>query len=63
MIFGMLLSLALLAAVVWAIVNVIQSPASTGAKAAWIVLLLVLPLIGFLIWLVVGPRAAPAQST
>jgi hypothetical protein len=47
----------LLVAVVWAIVNVVQSGASTGGKVVWIVLILVLPLIGFLIWLFAGPRA------
>ncbi len=40
-----------------AIVNIAQSGASTGAKALWIVFVLVLPLVGFLAWLVAGPRA------
>ncbi len=47
----------LLVAIVWAIVNVAQSQASPGAKALWIVLLLVLPVIGLVIWLIAGPRA------
>ncbi len=46
---GGLLGLLLLAGVVWAIVNVAQSGAGPGAKALWIVLLLVLPVIGFVI--------------
>ena len=54
---GGLLGLLLLAGVVWAIVNVAQSGAGTGAKALWIVLLLVLPVIGLVIWLIAGPRA------
>jgi len=54
---GGILGLLLLVAVVWAIVNVVQSGASTGGKVVWIVLILVLPLIGFLIWLFAGPRA------
>jgi len=54
---GGILGLLLLVAVVWAIVNVVQSNASAGGKVVWIVLILVLPLIGFLIWLFAGPRA------
>ena len=54
---GGVLGLLLLAAIVWAIVNVAQSQASPGAKALWIVLLLVLPVIGLVIWLIAGPRA------
>ena len=51
-----LLGLLLLIADVWAIVNVVQSGAGTGAKVGWIVLILLLPVMGFLLWLVVGPR-------
>ena len=53
---GGLFGLLVLIADVWAIVNVTQSSASTGAKVAWIVLILLLPLLGLLIWLVAGPR-------
>jgi succinate dehydrogenase/fumarate reductase cytochrome b subunit len=41
---------------VWAIVNIAQSGASTEKKALWIVLVLVLPLLGLLLWLLLGPR-------
>lgn len=50
--FGVLL----LVAVVWAIVNVIQSNASTGAKVAWTVAILLVPVFGFIVWLIFGPR-------
>lgn len=46
---------------IWAIVSVIGSNASTGAKVLWTLLVLVLPVLGFLIWLVAGPRAASAR--
>ena len=42
---------------VWAIVSVIQSGTDTPKKVGWIVLVLVLPLLGFLIWAFAGPRA------
>ncbi|MGH8220795.1 MAG: PLDc N-terminal domain-containing protein [Steroidobacteraceae bacterium] len=41
---------------VWAIVNVSQSGASTGNKVLWIVIVIVLPVIGFLLWLLLGPK-------
>ena len=49
-------SLLLLAADIWAIVNIFQSRASTGAKVLWTLLVIVLPLIGFLVWLFAGPK-------
>jgi len=42
---------------IWAIVSVVSSNASTGKKVLWTVLILVLPLLGFIIWLFAGPRA------
>lgn len=53
---GSLLGLLILIADVWAVVNVVQSGASTGAKVGWIVLILLLPVLGLLIWLLAGPR-------
>ena len=55
---GGLIGLLVLIADVWAIVNVFSSRASVGAKVVWTVVILVLPVIGLLIWLVAGPRAA-----
>jgi hypothetical protein len=53
---GGILGLLLLAADVWAILNIFQSSSTTGRKAMWIVLVLVLPLLGLLIWYFAGPR-------
>jgi hypothetical protein len=41
---------------VWAILNIFQSSSSTGSKALWIVLVLVLPLLGVIVWYFAGPR-------
>jgi len=49
--------LLVLIADVWAILSVIQSSESTGTKALWIVLVLVLPVLGFAIWYFAGPKA------
>lgn len=53
---GGLVGLIILIADVWAIVNVFQSGASTGGKVIWIVLILLLPVLGLLLWLIAGPR-------
>ena len=53
---GGLLGLLLLIADIWAIVKTVQSGASTGAKVVWIVLILVLPLLGLILWLIFGPK-------
>lgn len=53
---GGLFGLILLIANIWAIVKTVQSGASTGAKVLWIVLILILPLLGFLVWLLFGPK-------
>lgn len=41
---------------VYAIVKIFQSGASAAAKAVWIVLILVLPLLGLIIWFLFGPK-------
>lgn len=43
---------------VWAIISIVGSGASTGTKVVWTLLVLVLPIIGFIIWLVAGPRSS-----
>ena len=58
--FGGVLGLLVLAADIWAIINIFQSGASTGAKVLWILVVLVLPVIGLIIWLLAGPRGRAA---
>lgn len=41
---------------VWAIIQTFQSGATTGVKVFWTVLILILPVFGFIIWLLAGPR-------
>jgi len=42
--------------VIWAILSIIKSGASTVAKILWGLLVLVLPLVGLIIWFFVGPK-------
>jgi hypothetical protein len=45
---------------IWALVSIFGSNETAGKKAAWIILVLVLPVIGFIIWFFAGPRSTPA---
>jgi hypothetical protein len=42
---------------VWAIITILGSGASPGAKLLWCLLIILFPLIGLIIWLIAGPRA------
>lgn len=55
---GGLLGLILLVLDVWAIVKVIGSNASDGKKVLWVVIILILPLIGLILWFLLGPKAS-----
>ena len=54
---GGILGLVVLIADIWAIVKTFESPSSAGAKTLWIVLILLLPVLGLIIWLIAGPRS------
>ena len=41
---------------IWAIVNVLQSGADTGKKVLWTVIVILLPVLGFILWYFMGPR-------
>ena len=48
--------LVVLIADIWAIVNILQSAADTGKKVVWTVVVIVLPVLGFILWFFLGPR-------
>ena len=52
-----LIGLLVLAADIWAIVSIVQSRVSTGKQVLWILLVLLLPVVGLIIWFLLGPRA------
>lgn len=54
--FNGLVGLIILALDIWAILNVVKSGAGVGAKVLWILLILLLPVIGLIIWAIAGPR-------
>ncbi len=53
---GGLLGLIWLALIIYAVVKTVQSNAGTGAKVLWILLVLVLPVFGLVVWLIFGPK-------
>ena len=53
---GGLFGLILLVLDVWAIVKILQSNAGTGSKVIWVVVILLLPLVGLIVWFLLGPR-------
>lgn len=42
---------------VWAIASIINTNVSNGTKILWILLILVLPVVGLIIWWFAGPKA------
>jgi len=53
---GGLIGFAILVLDVWAIVRVMQTNATTGTKVLWIVVILVLPVLGPILWYLFGPK-------
>ena len=51
-----LLGLRHLILTVYAMVKIVQSNAGTGSKVIWIVLVLLLPVLGLILWLLFGPK-------
>jgi hypothetical protein len=53
---GGILGLIWLIIVIWAIIQVANSSAGGGAKILWILILLLFPVLGLLIWFLLGPK-------
>lgn len=55
--YGGLWGILVLVADIWAIVNVIQSSASTNTKILWVVIVVLLPVLGVILWFFLGPKS------
>ena len=55
---GGLLGLVVLVLDVWALVQILTSRSENGVKVLWVVVILLLPLLGFVLWLLLGPKSA-----
>jgi succinate dehydrogenase/fumarate reductase cytochrome b subunit len=51
-----LLGILILIADVWAIISIVQSSASNEKKALWVILVVLLPVVGLILWYFLGPR-------
>ncbi len=47
---------------VWALVEVLRSGEEDTAKILWVLILIFIPVIGWIIWLFIGPRAGKKKS-
>lgn len=54
--FNGLIGLIILALDIWAIINVLKSGAEVGMKIIWVLLIVLLPVLGLIIWAIAGPR-------
>lgn len=54
---GGLLGLIILFFDIWAIIRVVQSSASVGIKALWIIIILFMPVLGLILWFLLGPKS------
>ena len=55
---GGFLGFIVLALDIWAIISIIKSGASTGSQVLWVLLILLLPVVGLIIWWFAGPKGA-----
>jgi hypothetical protein len=53
---GSLFGLIILALDIWAIINVLRSSSDVGKKVLWVLLIVILPVLGLIIWALMGPR-------
>jgi hypothetical protein len=51
-----ILGVLILAGDIWAIINILQSSVSNEKKLLWILVVLLLPLLGLILWFFLGPR-------
>ena len=54
---GGIVGLFILITNIWAIIGILRSGATTEDKILWVVLILILPIIGFFLWFLAGPQA------
>ena len=55
--YGGIVGLIILALDIWAIITIVQGGGPTERKILWIVLILVLPVVGLILWLLLARRA------
>src|SRR4029434_5083315 len=54
--YNSILGLLILVADIWAIINIFQSSVSNEKKLIWIIVVVLLPVLGLILWFFLGPR-------
>ncbi|MBK3867650.1 hypothetical protein GFL09_08090 [Pseudomonas stutzeri] len=54
--FGGIFGLIILVLDIWAIISVIRSDSTSGKKVLWVLLIVILPVLGLILWGIMGPR-------
>ena len=54
--YGGILGVLILIGDVWALINILQSSAANDKKLLWVVVVVLLPLLGLILWYFLGPR-------
>jgi Phospholipase_D-nuclease N-terminal len=52
--------LLVLAGDIWAVINIFQSSASNEKKLLWVLVVVLLPVLGLILWFFLGPRDSRA---
>ena len=60
--YNSLLGVLILAGDIWAILNIFQSSASNEKKLLWIIVVVLLPVLGLILWYFLGPRTGKASG-
>ena len=55
-----ILSIAILLADVWALYEVLRSDENNVTKGLWAVLIVLLPVVGLILWYLMGPKGSAA---
>ncbi|MDF3932227.1 PLDc N-terminal domain-containing protein [Pseudomonas citronellolis] len=54
--FSGLIGLVIFALDIWAIISVLKSSADVPIKIIWVLVIVILPLLGLVIWAIAGPK-------
>ena len=53
---GSILGVLILIGDIWALLNILQSSVGNDKKLLWVVVVVLLPVIGLILWFFMGPR-------
>jgi succinate dehydrogenase/fumarate reductase cytochrome b subunit len=54
--YGGIVGVLILIGDIWALINILQSSAANDKKLLWVVVVVLLPLLGLILWYFLGPR-------